>query len=159
MLVGHNGTGKTSLAEALLYRAGVVQRPGAVERGDTTTDHTPEERDFGQSISLALASFDWHDHRINLLDAPGDADFRGDALLGLMAADLAVFVIDGVAGVQTQDLAMWRAAAGLALPRVVFVNKLDRERSSFDRTPPPSGEQVSGWRDRDESLYCGVFGA
>lgn len=134
VLVGHNGSGKTSLAEALVYRAGVVQRLGTIERGDTVTDHTPDEREFGQSISLALASFDWNDHRINLLDTPGDADFRGAALLGMAAADLAVFVIDGVAGVQAQDVALWRHAADLGLPRLVFVNKLDRERSSFDRT-------------------------
>ena len=134
VLVGHNGSGKTSLAEALLYRAGVVSRPGTVERGDTVTDHDPEERALHHSIALSVASFDWNDHRINLLDAPGDADFHGEAAWGLAAADLAVFVIDGVAGVQSHDLALWREAAEMELPRLVFVNKLDRERSSFDRT-------------------------
>lgn len=134
VLVGHNGSGKTSLAEALLYRAGVVGRPGTVERGDTVTDHDPEEHSLRHSIALSVASFDWNEYRINLLDTPGDADFRGEAMSGLAAADLAVFVIDGVAGVQSQDLALWRRAAELELPRLVFVNKLDRERSSFDRT-------------------------
>ena len=134
VLVGHNGSGKTSLAEALLFRAGALDRPGTIERGNTVMDHDVEERALGQSISLAVASFDWNDHRINLIDTPGYADFRGQALLGLAAADLAVFVIDGVAGVQSQDLVLWRAAAELGMPRLVFVNKLDRERSSFDRT-------------------------
>lgn len=134
VLVGHNGSGKTSLAEALLYRAGVVGRLGTVERGDTVTDHDPEEQSLRHSIALSVASFDWNEYRINLLDTPGDADFRGEALSGLGAADLAVFVIDGVAGVQSQDLALWRRAAEMELPRLVFVNKLDRERSSFDHT-------------------------
>ena len=134
VLVGHNGSGKTSLAEALLFRAGVINRPGTIEKGSTALDHDPEERARQQSVSLSLASFDWNDHRINLLDTPGYADFRGEALLGMAAADLAVFVIDGVAGVQSQDEVLWRHAAELGLPRIVFVNKLDRERSSFDRT-------------------------
>jgi elongation factor G len=134
VLLGHDGNGKTSLAEALLWRAGVVSRPGTIERGDTVLDRDPEELAFRQSVSLAIASFDWKDHRINLIDTPGHADFRGEALLGLAAADLAVLVIDGVAGVQPQDIALWRAAAALGVPRLVFVNKLDRERSSFDRT-------------------------
>ena len=134
MLVGHNGSGKTSLAEALLFRAGMIGRPGTIERGDTVLDNDVEERTLRQSVSMAMASFDWNDHRINLIDTPGHADFRGEALLGLTAADLAVFVIDGVAGVQSQDIILWRAAAEMGLPRLVFVNKLDRERSSFDRT-------------------------
>ena len=134
VLVGHNASGKTSLAEALLFRAGTVARPGTVEKGSTVMDHDPEERERRQSISMSVASFDWNDHRINLVDTPGYADFRGEALLGLSAADLAVFVIDGVAGVQSQDEVLWRQAAEMGIPRIVFVNKLDRERSSFDRT-------------------------
>ena len=134
VLVGHQSSGKTSLAEALLFRAGVIARTGAIEKGSTVMDHDPDERERHQSISLSVASFDWNEHRINLIDTPGYPDFRGEALLGLAAADLAVFVIDGVAGVQSQDLVLWRHAAELGIPRIVFVNKLDRERSSFDRT-------------------------
>ncbi len=134
MLVGHNGGGKTSLAEALLLRAEVITRAGTIEKGSTVLDHDPEEQVRQQSISLGVASFDWNDHRINLIDTPGYADFRGEALLGMAAADLAVFVIDGVAGVQSQDEVLWRHAAEMGLPRMIFVNKLDRERSSFDRT-------------------------
>ncbi len=134
VLVGHQGSGKTSLAEALLFRAGVIARAGVIEKGSTVMDDDPDERERHQSISLSLASFDWNEHRINLIDTPGYPDFRGEALFGLAAADLAVFVIDGVAGVQSQDLVLWRHAAELGIPRMVFVNKLDRERSSFDRT-------------------------
>jgi elongation factor G len=161
-LVGHNGSGKTSLAEALLFRAGVVTRPGSVERGDTAMDHDPDEQVFGQSLGLSVASFDWEGWRINLIDTPGHADFRGDALLGLFAADLAVFVVDGVAGVQSQDRVLWRHASELGLPRMVFVNKLDRERSSFDRTLAQVREAFGSHADPaelpigEESSFHGV---
>ncbi len=133
-LVGHNSSGKTSLAEALLCAAGVIPRAGTIENGSTVLDRDPEEQARQQSISLGVASFGWNGHRINLIDTPGYADFRGEALLGMAAADLAVFVIDGVAGVQSQDEVLWRHATDMGLPRLIFVNKLDRERSSFDRT-------------------------
>lgn len=132
-LVGHNGNGKTSLAEALLFRAGVIARPGSIDQGSTVLDHDPDEHRLMQSLSLSVASFEWNGHKVNLIDTPGYADFRGDALMGLSVADLAVFVIDGVAGVQSQDRVMWRHAERLGLPRLVFINKLDREHSSFDR--------------------------
>ena len=162
VLVGHNGSGKTSLAEALLFRAGVVGRPGTIERGSTVLDHDPEERERQQSLSLAIASFDWGDHRINLIDTPGYADFRGEAILGMAAADLAVFVIDGVAGVQSQDVVLWRHASTLGIPRIVFVNKLDRERSSFDRTLAQVREAFGSHADPtelpigEESSFHGV---
>ncbi len=134
VLVGHNGNGKTSLAEVLLYRAGVVDRPGTIDRGNMVMDHDAEEQERQQSLSLSVASFDWKGHRINLIDTPGYADFLGDALMGLAVADLAVFVIDAVAGVQSQDTVLWRHATALGMPRLIFINKLDRERSSFDST-------------------------
>jgi elongation factor G len=133
VLVGHNGNGKTSLAEALLFRAGALTRPGTVEQGNTVMDHDPDEQRLLQSLSLSVATFDWKDHKVNLIDTPGYADFRGDALMGLAVADLAVFVVDSVAGVQSQDVVLWRQAERLRLPRVVFINKLDREHSSFER--------------------------
>ena len=134
VLVGHNGNGKTTLAEAMLYRAGVVSRMGRVNDGTAHCDHDPEEKARQQSLSVSLATFDWHDHRINLIDTPGYTDFVGEAVNGMHAADLAVFVVDAVSGVQAQDQVMWRHAERLNLPRVVFVNGLDRERSSFERT-------------------------
>ena len=150
VLLGHNGSGKTSLAEAMLFRAEVTNRPGTVDRGDTVMDHDPEERELGQSISLAVASLDWNGHRINLIDTPGYADFRGEAMLGLAAADLAVFVIDGVAGVQSQDVVLWRLAASMGMPRLLFINKLDRERSSFDRTLAQVREMFGSHADPTE---------
>ena len=134
VLVGHGGSGKTSLTEALLFEAGAITRMGRVEDGTTVTDFEPEEHRHHQSISLAMAPFTWKGHRINLIDTPGYADFEHEARLGLQVADLAVFVISAVDGVEVQTERLWRAAAELALPRLIFINKLDRERSSFSRT-------------------------
>ncbi len=133
-LVGHGGAGKTTLAEALLFCAGAITRQGRVEDGTTTTDFEPEETERGISLSLALASFEWHDHKINLIDCPGYADFAGDVAAALTVADLAIFVVSAVEGVEVQTQMAWRMAAERGLPRMIFVNKLDRERASFDRT-------------------------
>jgi elongation factor G len=133
-LVGHGGSGKTSLAEALLYCSGTVNRLGRVEDGTTTTDFDPEEVKRGISLSMALAPFEHDGHKINLIDTPGYADFVGDVAAALRVADLVVLVVSAVEGVEVQAEAAWRMAAELGLPRMIFVNKLDRERASFQRT-------------------------
>ena len=132
-LVGHGGSGKTTLAEALLFGAGAVPRMGRVEDGTATTDTEPEELKRQLSASLAMATFTWADHKINLLDCPGYADFFAEVEAALSVADLAVFVVSAVEGVEVQTEIAWRVAAERKLPRLVFVNKLDRERASFDR--------------------------
>jgi elongation factor G len=133
-LVGHGGSGKTSLAEALLHRAGAINRMGRVEDGTTVCDFDPEEQRRGISLSLSLAPFEWRDHKINLVDAPGYADFMGDVAAALRIADLAVFVVSAVDGVEVQTEEAWELARRLGVPRMVFVNKLDRERANFDAT-------------------------
>ena len=133
-LVGHGGAGKTSLAEALLFCAGAISRQGRVEDGNTTTDFDPEEVKRGISLALALAPFERDGYKINLLDAPGYADFILDVRAALRVADLAVFVVSGVEGPEVQTEVAWRMAAERDVPRLFFVNKLDRERASFDRT-------------------------
>ncbi len=133
-LVGHGGSGKTTLAESLLSCAGAIPRVGRVEDGTATCDTEPEEVKRQLSASLALATFTWHDHKINLLDCPGYADFFGEVEAALSVADLVVFVVSAVEGVEVQTELTWKLAASLGLPRLVFVNKLDRERASFDRT-------------------------
>jgi elongation factor G len=133
-LVGHSGAGKTTLAEALLAEAGVVARPGRVEDGTTVTDTEPEAQRRGISVALALAPFEWKGHKVNLIDTPGDPDFEAEALTALRVSDMAIFVVSAIDGVQGQTRRLWRAAADLGLPRMVFVNKLDRDRSSFDAT-------------------------
>jgi elongation factor G len=133
-LVGHGGAGKTSLAEALLFSAGAISRQGRVEDGNTTTDFDPEEVKRGISLALALAPFERDGYKINLLDAPGYADFILDVHAALRVADLAVFVVSGVEGPEVQTDVVWRLAAERGVPRMFFVNKLDRERASFERT-------------------------
>ncbi|MGQ0431394.1 MAG: elongation factor G [Microthrixaceae bacterium] len=133
-LVGHGGAGKTTLAEALLHRAGAITRLGRVEDGSTVCDHDPEEQRRGLSLSLAIAPFEWKGHKVNLIDTPGYADFAGDVAAALRVVDLAVFVVSAVDGVEVQTEVIWRMAAELGVPRMVFINKLDRERASFERT-------------------------
>ena len=133
-LVGHSGAGKTSLAEALLHRAGAISRMGRVEDGTTACDFDPEEQRRGISLSLAVAPFEWRDHKVNLIDTPGYADFLGEVAAALRIADLAVFVVSAVDGVEVQTEEAWDLARRLGVPRMVFLNKLDRERASFDAT-------------------------
>jgi elongation factor G len=133
-LVGHGGAGKTTLAEALLFVAGAINRMGRVEDGNTVCDFDPEEQKRTISVSLALAPFEWEGHKVNVLDAPGYADFVGDVAAALRVADLAVFVVSAVEGVEVQTEVVWRLAEARGMPRAIFVNKLDRERASFTRT-------------------------
>ncbi len=133
-LVGHGGSGKTTLAEALLYVGGATTRLGSVEQGTTILDHEPEEIERGISLGLAVATFNHSDHRINLIDTPGSSDFSGDALAGLRAADLALFVVSGVDGVEVLTEQLWKVAEEEGIPRALVVTKLDRDRSSFERT-------------------------
>ena len=134
VLVGHGGSGKTSLAEAMLFRAGAVTRMGKITEGNTVCDFDEEEIKKQISISTALAPIEWNDHKINILDAPGYADFVGELKAAMRVADLAVFVVSGVEGVEVQTQVAWNYAEELSLPRLVVVNKLDRENSSFRRT-------------------------
>jgi elongation factor G len=133
-LVGHGGSGKTTLAEALLYVGGATTRRGSVEQGTTVLDFEPEEIDRAISLGLAVATFNWNDHRINLIDTPGSSDFSGDARAALRAVDLALFVVSGVDGVEVQTEQLWKVAEDEGIPRAVVVTKLDRDRSSFERT-------------------------
>jgi len=133
-LVGHGGSGKTTLAEALLFVSGATSRRGTVEQGTTVLDFEPEEIDRGISLGLGAATFNWNDHRINLIDTPGSSDFSGDARAALRAVDLALFVVSGVDGVEVQTEQLWKVAEEEGIPRAVVVTKLDRDRSSFERT-------------------------
>ncbi|MEA2461383.1 MAG: elongation factor, partial [Actinomycetota bacterium] len=134
VLVGHGGSGKTSLAEALLYISGAITRMGKTTEGNTTTDFDEEEIRKGISVSTALAPVEWQGCKINILDAPGYADFISDLRAAMRVADLAIFVVSAVEGLEVQTVAAWNYADELDLPRLVFVNKLDRENSSFRRT-------------------------
>ncbi len=132
-LVGPPGSGKTSLAEAMLYRAGAVSRVGRVEDGSTVCDYEPEEKESGHSVTTAMAVLEWQDHKVNLLDTPGAFDFAGEAVGAISAADMAVFVVDASSGLDHATVDLWREAAARSLPRLLFVNKLDREHTSFEK--------------------------
>jgi elongation factor G len=134
VLVGHSGAGKTTLTEALLFSAGLISRMGNVEDGNTVSDHDQEEIRRGISVSLSLAPIQWNGVKINVLDAPGYADFIGDVRGALRAADACLFVVSAVDGVEVQTEVAWELAAEAGVPRAIFVNKLDRDRASFDRT-------------------------
>jgi elongation factor G len=132
-LIGHGGCGKTTLVEALLSRSKGIARAGRVEDGSTVCDTEAEEHKRGISLSLALAPFDWNGYRINLIDTPGYADFIGEVEAALRVADLAIIVVSAVDGVEVQTEAVWRRCQQLAVPRMIFVNKEDKERADFHR--------------------------
>src|SRR5579859_1369892 len=132
-IVGHRGTGKTSLHEALLFEAGAINRMGTVTDGTTVSDSDPDEKARQMSISASLSSFDWQQRKVNLIDTPGEPSFIADALGALRVCESAVFVINGVMGVEVHTTRLWQRAAELDLARLVFVNMLDRERADFFR--------------------------
>jgi len=130
-LIGHRGSGKTSLHEAMLFEAGAIGRLGTVADGTTVSDHEPDERERGMSIDAALACFEHGGREINLIDTPGEPSFVADAIAALRVADAAVVVVNGVAGVEVHTERLWRRADDEGLARLVFVNMLDRERADF----------------------------
>src|SRR5687768_16620135 len=132
-LVGHRGSGKTSVNEALLFEAGAVNRLGSVADGTTVSDSAPDEKAREMSISASLSSFRWDDRKINLVDTPGDSGFLADALAALRVCEGAVFVVNGVMGVEVGTDRLWQRAQELGLSRLIFVNMLDRERADFFR--------------------------
>src|SRR5918995_1247433 len=133
-LVGHGGSGKTQLAAAMLFVAGAVNRLGKVDDGTTTTDFDEEEIARKHTLSSSLGHAEWQKTKVNIVDTPGFANFLSDARAALRVVEAAVVVVDAVHGVEVQTEKLWAEAAALNLPRVVVVNKLDRERASLDRT-------------------------
>jgi elongation factor G len=131
-VLGHRGSGKTSLVEALLFQSGAVNRLGSVGEGTTVADYDDDEKRRSLSISCSVCHAEWHDRRLNIIDTPGDPSFQGDALGPLRVVEGAVFVVSGVAGVEVSTDRFWRRAAERNMPRLVHVNLLDRERSDFE---------------------------
>jgi elongation factor G len=133
-VVGHGGCGKTQLVAALLFAAGAVNRLGKVDDGSTTTDFDEEEIARKHTLSSSLAHAEWQKAKINIIDTPGFANFLTDARSALRVVEAAVLVVDAVAGVEVQTEKLWAEAAALNLPRLVVVNRLERDRASLDRT-------------------------
>jgi len=132
VLVGHGGAGKTSLAEAMLFMAGETKRLGAVEGGHSNLDYDPEELKRTMTINLALAPLVHKGVKINVIDTPGYSDFIGDAIAGMEAAEMALFVVDAVSGPQVQTERLWEVAGEMGIARAVFVNRMDKEHADFD---------------------------
>ncbi|XP_032521340.2 ribosome-releasing factor 2, mitochondrial [Danaus plexippus] len=125
-ILAHIDAGKTTTTERMLFYSGTIRSMGEVHHGNTVTDYMEQERQRGITITSAAVSFPWRDHQINLIDTPGHIDFTMEVELSLAVLDGAVVVLDGSAGVEAQTLTVWRQASGYKLPRIVYVNKLDR---------------------------------
>ncbi|MFO8192938.1 MAG: elongation factor G [Bacillota bacterium] len=133
-LISHGGAGKTSLAEALLFTSGAINRLGKIESGNTTTDYDPDEIRKQVTINVGLAPLEWDEVKINLLDTPGYFDFIGDVLGALRVADSVITVVCAVSGVEVGTEKVWSYADEFNLPRFVVINKLDRENANFEGT-------------------------
>ncbi len=133
-LISHGGAGKTSLTESLLFTSGATNRLGKVESGNTTTDYDPDEIKKQVTINVGLAPLEWDGIKVNLLDTPGFFDFIGDILGALRVADSVITVVCAVSGVEVGTEKVWAYANDFNLPRVVVINKLDRENANYEKT-------------------------
>jgi elongation factor G len=131
-VVGHRGSGKTSLVEAMLYASGAVNRLGTTAEGTTVSDFDDDEKRRGMSVSATLCHAMWNGHKVNIIDSPGESSFLGDALSALRAADTALLVLNAGMGVEVMSERLWTRAKDAGLARAVAVNMLDRERASYD---------------------------
>src|SRR3954452_2414259 len=132
-VVGHRGTGKTSLVEALLFQAGAINRLGTVDAGTTVSDWDEDEQKRKMSLSSSLTHLPWQGRKINLIDTPGDSGFQADAIASMRVVEGALVVVPGVMGVEVNTTRAWARSETLELSRVVFVNMLDRERADYFR--------------------------
>ncbi|GFP78523.1 elongation factor G [Clostridium fungisolvens] len=132
-IIGHSSSGKTALAEALLYYTKTIDRLGKIEEGTTTSDYDVEEKKRGISLSASVIPFEWNDKKINLVDIPGYFDFVGEEIQGIRAIDVSMIVVCGAAGIQVGTEKAWEYCNKMKLPRAFFINKLDRENSDYDK--------------------------
>ena len=132
-ITAHIDAGKTTTTERILYYTGMSHRIGEVHDGNTTTDYMEQERERGITITSAAVTCEWQDHRINIIDTPGHIDFNIEVNRSLRVLDGAIFIIEGVAGVQPQSETNWRLADRYNVPRIIFINKLDRTGADFFR--------------------------
>ncbi len=133
-LVGHGGSGKTTLADAICYTAGATNRKGSVQAGNALTDFTPEETSHGISINLSVAHARWKGAKLNLIDTPGYLDFFGEVAAGVRVADGALVVVDAPTGVAVGTERTWAICETRGIPRILFVSMMDRENASFEDT-------------------------
>jgi len=144
VLLGHGSSGKTTLAEAMLFNTGAINRMGKVEEGTTVSDFDEEEIRRRISLNLALIPCEWEKHKINVLDTPGYLDFVGEVISAIRVADAGIVLVDAVSGVEVGTELVWQHADTQDLPRLVFVNKMDRDNASFERTLDSLREKFEG---------------
>ncbi len=132
VVMGHSHSGKTSLASAMLYTAGATPKLGRVDEGSTVTDYDEEEIARQMTVSTGIASAEWRNVKINLLDTPGFTMFAHEAKIAMLAAEAAVVVVDGVSGVEVVTEKVWQYAEEIELPRVIVVNRMDRDRANYE---------------------------
>jgi elongation factor G len=142
-VVGHRGTGKTSLVEALLFQAEKTNRLGTIEAGTTVSDWDEDEQKRQMSLSASLCSCEWQGRKLNFIDTPGDSGFQADTVASLRVVEGALVVVSGVMGIEVNTARVWNRADELELSRVVYINMLDRERADFYRVLAAVQEQLS----------------
>ncbi len=133
-LLGHTGSGKTTLAEAMLFEAGAITRRGSVEERNTVSDYTDIEHERGSSVFTTLMHLDWRGYKINLLDTPGYDDFCGEIITALRVADTGILVLNAASGVEVGTELIWRYTEQFSTPMIIAINKLDHENANFERT-------------------------
>jgi len=143
-ILAHIDAGKTTLTERILFYSGSVHRPGDVDSANTITDYLPQERERGITITSAAVTYQWRNHSVNLIDTPGHVDFTIEVERSLKVLDGAVALFDGVVGVQPQSETVWRQAEKFKVPRLAFVNKMDRAGADFDHAVATIDERLDG---------------
>ena len=133
-LVSHGGAGKTSLAEAMLFHTGAVNRMGKTDEGNSISDFEEEEIRRKQSLSTSILPIEFQDHKINMLDTPGFMDFVGEPISALWVCEGAMLLVDSVAGIEVGTEVMWDTCEEFGLPRCIVITKMDRDNANFRRT-------------------------
>ena len=142
--IAHIDAGKTTVTEQVLFATGRIHRAGGVDDGNTAMDWMPQEKERGITITAAATTTYWQDHRINVIDTPGHVDFTAEVERSLRVLDGGIVVLDAVAGVQSQSETVWRQADTYKVPRICFVNKMDRVGASFERTIESIRRRLNG---------------
>ena len=157
VLLSHGGAGKTSLSEAMLFNAGVINRLGKVDDGSSTSDYDPDEAKRRISINLSLLPLTWRERKLNILDAPGYADFVGEVKAGMRVSEGAIIVVCAASGVEVGTEMVWGYCEEAKLPRLVYINKMDRENADFfkvvEEIKVQAGRQVPSYTDSHRRAY------
>ena len=132
VVAGHGGSGKTTLCDLMLYKSKAVDRPGSVDNGTSYSDFSPDEQEKHSSIYASYLNCNWRDQHFFFTDTPGYGEFVGEVISSFRASGMAVIVVDGVGGIGSGTVRAWKFAGEFKIPRIIFINRLDREMADFD---------------------------